>query len=291
MVWSINAISMLYIQQKNESFKYLLTSRLNQDIIENTFSVFRQRGGFNRNPTARTFRTSFRFQAKHNLMKSTDLSNCETNYEYNLFDNSSSQSTTISNTCDNSNDSDSCKSLSDNDGYDDEYKNINNDDEQYITLESCSNTYFAGYLAKKCMDQFKCTKCELIILKCNEFFFDDQEYLIFYKQFESTDPEKCSLKKPSDLFTKFVMQAQIILKHFIEVNPQKRKLYTTIQLKIKNEFFFDLNVDKDCEQHFDFIIQKLIYCKLLRHFNWISKHLKGRSNKSTVSKLNILKNL
>ena len=291
MVWSINAISMLYTQQKIESFKYLLTSRLNQDIIENTFSVFRQRGGFNRNPTARTFRTSFRFQAKHNLMKSTDLSNCETNYEYNLFDNSSSQSTTISNTCDNSNDSDSCKSLSDNDGYDDEYKNINNDDEQYITLESCSNTYFAGYLAKKCMDQFKCTKCELIILKCNEFFFDDQEYLIFYKQFESTDPEKCSLKKPSDLFTKFVMQAQIILKHFIEVNPQKRKLYTTIQLKIKNEIFFDLNVDKDCEQHFDFIIQKLIYCKLLRHFNWTSKHLKGRSNKSTVSKLNILKNL
>jgi len=105
---------MLYIQQKNESFKYLLTSRLNQDIIENTFSVFRQRGGFNRNLTARTFRTSFRFQAKHNLMKSTDLSNCETNYEYNLFDNSSSQSTIISNTRDNSNDSDSCKSLSDN---------------------------------------------------------------------------------------------------------------------------------------------------------------------------------
>jgi len=122
------------------------------------------------------------------------------------------------------------------------------------------------------------------------FFIDDQEYLIFYKQFESTDPEKCSLKKPSDLFTKCVKQAQIILKHFIEVNPQKRKLYTTIQLKIKNEFFFDLNVDKDCE-HFDFIIQKLIYCKLFRHFNWTFKHLKGRSYKSTVSKLNILKNL
>jgi len=90
------------------------------------------------------------------------------------------------------------------------YKNINNNDEQYITLESCSNTYIAGYLAKKSTAQFKCAKCELIILKCNEFSFDNQEYLIFYTQFESTDPEKCSLKKPSDLFSKFVKQAQII---------------------------------------------------------------------------------
>jgi len=86
---------MIYTQQKNLGFKYLLTSRLNQDIIENTFSVFRQRGDFNRNPTARTFRTSFRFQANHNLMKATDSSTCENDSDYNLFD-PNSQNATIS---------------------------------------------------------------------------------------------------------------------------------------------------------------------------------------------------
>jgi hypothetical protein len=50
------------MQQQTLGFKYFLTSRLNQDLIENTFSIFRQRGGFNRNPTASTFRTSFNFK-------------------------------------------------------------------------------------------------------------------------------------------------------------------------------------------------------------------------------------
>lgn len=118
------------------------------------------------------------------------------------------------------------------------------------------------------------------------FFFNDQEYLIFYKQFESV--EKSCLKKPSDLFKKFVTIAQTILKDFGEQNPHKKKLCSTIQLKIKNELFSNLNFDQNCEEHFDFIVQKLIFCKLLKHFNWTSKHLKGRSN---LNKLKILTNV
>lgn len=291
MIWSINAIIMIYRQQKNLGFKYLLTSRLNQDIIENTFSVFRQRGGFNRNPTARTFRTSFRFQAKHNLMKATESSNCENDFDYNLFD-PGSQNATISTP---NTDTDTLvESVSDSFVSSEEEGDFNqclNNKEEQITLETCSNTYFAGYLAKKCIDQFKCTKCELIILKSNDFLFDDQEYLIFYKQFESADIERSSLKKPSDLFINFVSTAQKCLKDFVELNPHKRKLCATIQLKIKNELISDLNFDPNCDQHIDFIIQKLIICKLLRHFNWTSKHLKGRSSVQTVNKLKILKNV
>lgn len=129
---------------------------------------------FNRNPTTRTFRTSFRFQVTHNLMKSTDLSNCETDYDYNLFDPSlqNMNSTITSNIPINSVDFDSFISNSSEDS-NIEYNDYN---EQKITLEYCSNTYFAGYLAKKCIDQFKCPKCELIILKTKDFFFNDPEY-------------------------------------------------------------------------------------------------------------------
>lgn len=69
LVWSINSITMLYSQQKNLQFTYLLTSRLNQDYVENTFALFRQRGGYNPNPTTRTFRSTFSIQAKNNLFK------------------------------------------------------------------------------------------------------------------------------------------------------------------------------------------------------------------------------
>jgi len=97
--------------------------------------------------------------------------------------------------------------------------------------------------------------------------FDDQEYLIFFQQFESANIEKSSLKKSSDLFINFVSTAQKYLKDFVELNPHKRKLCATIQLKIKNELISDLNFNPNCVQHIDFIIQKLIICKLLRHFN------------------------
>jgi len=77
MVWTINAIIMIYEEQINIGYSYLLTRRLNSDAIENMFAVFRQRGGYNRNPTARTFRTTFRLHVKSNLMQPTTLSNCE----------------------------------------------------------------------------------------------------------------------------------------------------------------------------------------------------------------------
>jgi len=45
LLWTINSIEMLYNQQKMQGYNYLLTNRLTSDVIENTFSVFRQRGG------------------------------------------------------------------------------------------------------------------------------------------------------------------------------------------------------------------------------------------------------
>jgi len=48
MVWTLNTIIMLYKEQDDLGFNYLLTRRLNSDVIENMFAVFRQRGGYNR---------------------------------------------------------------------------------------------------------------------------------------------------------------------------------------------------------------------------------------------------
>lgn len=84
--------------------------------------------------------------------------------------------------------------------------------------------------------------------------------------------------------------AQKYLKDFVEISPHKRKLCATIQTKIKTELISDLNVDPNCDQHIDFIVQQLVHCKLLRHFNWTSKHLKGCSSVQTANKLKILKN-
>lgn len=48
MEWTINSIILLFEEQKKIGYSYLLTRRVNSDVIENLFSVFRQRGGYNR---------------------------------------------------------------------------------------------------------------------------------------------------------------------------------------------------------------------------------------------------
>lgn len=51
-VFTISAVLQLYDDlTKNYGFKYLLTNRLNQDCIENPFSIIRGRGGHRDNPT------------------------------------------------------------------------------------------------------------------------------------------------------------------------------------------------------------------------------------------------
>jgi len=49
---------MFFEEDKSDSgVTFTLTNRLNQDALENEFSVIRLKGGYNKNPTARTIRT------------------------------------------------------------------------------------------------------------------------------------------------------------------------------------------------------------------------------------------
>ncbi|XP_042148938.1 uncharacterized protein LOC115326947 [Ixodes scapularis] len=58
-------------------FRYLLTRHLNQDALENTFSVIRSKSGANANSSCRQFQAAFRHLLVSNLFKLSDKSNCE----------------------------------------------------------------------------------------------------------------------------------------------------------------------------------------------------------------------
>lgn len=53
-----------------------MTNRLSQDMLENLFNIFRQKGAYNKNPTLRTIRTSIRSSCMFSLCTST-ATNCE----------------------------------------------------------------------------------------------------------------------------------------------------------------------------------------------------------------------
>lgn len=86
IIWTTTAILELYEQEKvnmqmfrSNKDNCLMTNRLTQDILENLFSVMRQKNGYNRNPTAHTFRCCFRHICTYSLMKclTTCSNNCE----------------------------------------------------------------------------------------------------------------------------------------------------------------------------------------------------------------------
>ena len=59
--WQISIISLMALWKdlQNSGFKYLLTNRLNQDCLENVFSILRSKGRFRDNPDPQQFRAAF----------------------------------------------------------------------------------------------------------------------------------------------------------------------------------------------------------------------------------------
>lgn len=264
---------MLYKEQKEIGFPYILTRRLNSDVIENTFSVFRQRGGYNRNPTARTFRTTFRMNVKMCLIKPSDSSNCEPDNDFNLINNE--DNATKINVADSSFSSSSSVSMM---SIDNSLEELG-EQEAKINLENCSNTYFTGYLAMKCFLTFSCSHCEALMIKSDNIP-NKLEYLIFCKNYDSKFSE-LHLKLPTLAITEFVISAQKILAKILEKIPYKKKISEFIGQKIKTNIIDSLNIEETCIPHVEFLIKHLIICKLFRHFNWESKNLKHvKSEKS-----------
>lgn len=57
---TINTILQFFEEESVMTFLFLMTKWLNMDSLENLFSTFRQKGGYNKNPTSRTIKTSIR---------------------------------------------------------------------------------------------------------------------------------------------------------------------------------------------------------------------------------------
>jgi hypothetical protein len=293
LTWSINSILALYRKQKELGYPYILTSRLNSDVIENLFASYRQRGGYNRNPTVRTFRTTFRLNSKMNLIKPSVVSNCEPDNDSNLlstiFKSTSVEQEMVS---DSENSDDPLDPLIQNksDDISDMIEQpLKTGERKYVTLQDCSEMYFAGYLIKKCLDKFNCSMCSEK-LQIQDTEIDDARQLLIINKTYDSNLTYTKLKKPSKSITDFVSGALVILQKIIDNKPHAIKLREKISEEIKQNLFKNvITEDYHCYSHLEFLTNHLIYCKLFRFFNLQSKNIKGDRSK-IVSKLNILQN-
>ena len=73
---SIKSLLALWKNLQRKGFKYFLTNRLNQDCVENLFSIIRGSGGHRDNPNCQQFRASFRHVVVDKLFVHSPYANC-----------------------------------------------------------------------------------------------------------------------------------------------------------------------------------------------------------------------
>lgn len=256
---------------------FLMTRRLNQDPLENFFSVVRQKNGYNRNPTVRLFRCSFGHIATMGFFKYSSLGNCEDDNDTFLnldqtannakektstvaeIENETEKQTLPTEIIDDEIDNDH----DDEDAENEDEKKVENEIEEEdpfelssdfiedgeVTLESLSNVYVAGYLAHAGLKDCKCSKCQILLLDSKEkgCLPDEQQALLVFRTFENITDSERGLKVPS---VTLVNVTKLVLNLCTEVftkSPEKRRLaasiFETAEKKIKQKFpsFYESN--------------------------------------------------
>lgn len=143
---------------------FTITRKRNQDFVENLFSIFKQKGGYNKKPTTRVFRT-FRSVAVNSFLKESDISNWQADEERNLDIFSSA-----------GNDFQILNKFGTFQLVHCYIFNVENKKcfkqwqwnvsrSKILSMELYANECFTGYLANKTINKYKCRNCKLIKLK------------------------------------------------------------------------------------------------------------------------------
>jgi len=166
------------------------------------------------------------------------------------------------------------------------------------TLEKNSVVYFAGYLAKRCVDNFQCENCKNILIDNNDIYNNSNEILLKHKTFEQFDylSYDKGLKKPSIwLINVCKISLDICTNTFQTITSEQKlmnKLLNLIIIKLKRE---NINVyESSCKDHYLYIIKLLLKTRIYKACKWMrtEENITDYSycNKK-LSKLRILEHL
>ncbi|CAG9819586.1 unnamed protein product [Phaedon cochleariae] len=230
-----------------------------------------------------------------NLMKSSDTSNCEEDDDVNLMTIPSKTTTSTASYLTEGyievpGDPPSTENSIDNEIFPSSSSSSDEEDSSSdVTLEDCSNSYFAGYLAKKCVEKFECNKCkEFLIVDDTDIILNDPKQLLIINKNYGTSIQH--LKYPGDDLKSLVERALTYFSKTFNKKPYRNKT----RLFIKNQIFKKLHKKcqilqrVECKEHMDFIVDHLILCKLYRECKEMSKYNK-KSETKKHQKLSILK--
>jgi len=110
-------------------------------------------------------------------------------------------------------------------------------------LEDCSVTYFAGYLAYKCIKKFNCHFCQNIFLTSKDLN-EKNQILLINKNYSSFENNNTGLKAPSISFNEIINHSLDIFENYSFKNKLRFKLMQKIKVDVLiNQW---LNDGNDC---------------------------------------------
>ena len=210
-------ISLWHTLHNDHNIQFLLTNRLNQDCLENFFSVIRGKGGPRDNPNAVQFRAAYRTASVDSLFVLSKVANCCEDSDSFLLQ------------CENIDSQKVCKSNSANGVQDSLALTPFSTDVSNLSLsEKNIIVYLAGYLVIKAKQHFSCGMCASI-WNSNE---TDGEEFIFLQAKQHKHQSDAGLVVPSHKIKIFVSEMESLFRQTFPFIMHTEKLCSRILNKI-----------------------------------------------------------
>jgi hypothetical protein len=283
LVLTIRAVGLLVKDLlHNRNFKYVFTSRFNQDIVENWFSCIRQKGLNNDSRTAWEYESAGRAISVNWMLRSTsNTSNCQLDFDYfvgvmsklseqkkpstwkdSSFGHTAQSEVSASNESALIASSSSFPLL---EGVEQKFAVADSifdelpitDWSQSFKLTPTDDSvvcYLAGYLMKKCRERFHCQQCcELYELSSErsqgELYGSDEARLDFIR-FKTYDWAKHGLLAPSRQFYEFCASVEKIIQMNIEQVSSGRNVSQNLkECILATVDVSSYSVDSVCDEH------------------------------------------
>jgi len=157
-----------------------------------------------------------------------------------------------------------------------------------LSLETSSINFFAGYLAKKCIQKFNCEMCKLnLITKTNKN--DENQLLLHNKTYDYTD-QGYGLKAPTNILLDIsTICLNVFKNNFDEIKCNKKllaQLISKAETKIEDKYSV---FQSSCKEHFQYVIELLLRIKLYKECMWLNAK-SGKRSKQNADKLRVLQN-
>lgn len=266
---------------QNEQCKYIMTSRLNQDPLENLFSSVRQRGGFNRNPTVRVLRATLKILTVQQLIEPPTTTSYDPDVDELLEVTEMPNQNILPNPLEEAESSSQTSTISSNDeGLQASVSTCS------ITLEDCSQVYFSGYLAHNYLKKFKCKDCCKLMCDPQSSLTDRKELLILNRAYSNVKIDPASgLNFPSEALLYVTSSAFKVYKKLYPKIAHKKKILRRLMRVTDKIVSCDSIVCIKCCKQSKYVLNLLFKVLIHKQCKWTSSNLKEVS----TGKLKILK--